>query len=201
MDEALLRQQVSNAARQLWMKGLLVADGGLLSAEVHRRRYLITPPGKRRSDLLESDLRLCDIGGLELGGGQGLDEVSWRVHRVAYQVGLERQVGEPRPDATFRDGAAPPIHATVHTTPPMLMALLRLRPTEMELRLPGLAPVLVVDPADEAAVRRALDQTCVLALGRGGGLFCATAEVWEAVNLLERLELAAAIEIACRPNP
>jgi ribulose-5-phosphate 4-epimerase/fuculose-1-phosphate aldolase len=194
VDEASLRQNVSNAARQLWMKGLLVADGGMVTAEVHRRRYLVTPPGKRRSEMQDDDLRMCDIGGQELGGGIGLDEAHWRVHRIAYQISLER-IDAPLPGKT----APGPILATVQATPPMLVALLRLtRPPNGELQIVGLPLVIVVDDADEAALRRALGRTSVVGLARSGGILCATGSVWDAVNVLERLEHAATIEVACR---
>src|SRR5205814_5877822 len=107
VDELQLRQQVCDAARQLWIKGLIVGDGGMVCVELHRRRYLVTPPGKRRGDLRETDLRIVDVGGMELGEDRVLDENLWRAHRIALQLGVERQTA-----GTEHDLGA--IRATVH---------------------------------------------------------------------------------------
>ena len=195
MDEMALRQQISLAARQLWMKGLIVADSGAVTAEVHRRRYVVTPPGMRRCDLPEKSLSICDIGGVELNGSPSLSDEAWRPHRIAYQVGLERQAEANTPVT------APPIGATVLATPPMTLALLRRTRASNELRLPNLPSVITVDAPDDAALRRALQRSNVVALPDERGLLCAASDVWAAVNLVERIEHAATIELACRYEP
>ena len=97
----------------------------------------------------------------------GLDEPHWRIHRIAYQIGLKRADGLV-PD----QAVASPILATVQATPPMLVALLRLlRPGNGELQIMGLPLVIVVDDADEAALRRALGAR-VLWAWPSGGLLC-----------------------------
>lgn len=191
MDEMVLRQQVCEAARQLWLKGLIVGDGGFICAEVHRRRFLVTPPGRRRGDLQESDLRIVDIGGMELGETRVLDEALWRAHRIALQIGVERQaVGTEQELGALR--------ASIHATPPMTLALLRMNNGTSSIALNGLPALEIVNPGDEAILKAKLDQSAVVALGKDGGIICAAGDVWKAVNLIERIEHAATIEIACR---
>lgn len=186
-----LRQQVCEAARQLWLKGLIVGDGGLVCAEVHRRRFMVTPPGRRRGDLRESDLRIVDIGGMELGEERVLDEAIWRAHRIAYQIGVERQAAGTEQDlGAFR--------ASVHATPPMTLALIRMNNGASSLALHGLPSLAIVNPEDEATLKTQLEHSAAASLGRDGGVFCAAADVWDAVNLIERIEHAATIEMACR---
>ena len=54
--EETLDQQICNVAHQLWLRGLISGGDGLISAELHRRRYLVAPPGVRRSDLKPRNL-------------------------------------------------------------------------------------------------------------------------------------------------
>ena len=66
MDEDQLRQQVCNASHQLWMRGLIAGADGLVALELHRRRYIVTPPGRRRINLQPDDLLCVDMAGEDL---------------------------------------------------------------------------------------------------------------------------------------
>src|SRR5690606_13050578 len=104
-------------------------------AELHRRRFLVTPPGQRRAHLLPEDIICVDMGGREIQGGTGLDETQWQSHRAAYKTSLD-DTGQPRPGATVK--------ATIFSEPPLVLALLRLAPADRaELALPGCDPIPV----------------------------------------------------------
>ncbi|MCE9590612.1 MAG: class II aldolase/adducin family protein [Planctomycetes bacterium] len=193
MSEVLLRQNICQAARELWTRGLLLADDGLLSVEVHRRRFLVTPAGLRRSDLRDADLAVVDIGGMDLVGGPAISADAWRPHRIAYRVGLDRAAANGRPAE-----AITPFGATIHATPPNLAALVRLSPDADTLALAGVAPVKIITDEDEAALHAAFEHSPAVALRGNGSLVVAAPGIWQAVNLVERIEHAASIDLICR---
>src|SRR5688572_9653576 len=163
------------------MRGLLVGDGGLISAEVHRRRYLVTPPGRRRAKLNEPDHWMVDLGGIPLGGGTPIDEGAWKPHRFLYHIDVERQAGAPA------NGRLAPIRAAILATPPMTLALLHLQPTADRLTL-GAATLPVVRRFDEASLVAAVTNSDTVALVCSEAPSCVLAageDVWQAVNALE----------------
>ncbi len=185
MDEQLLRERVCQGAQQLWMRGLLAGDGGLVSVESHRRRFLVTPPGRRRSDLLPADLMTVDLGGLDMNGGPGLASDLWRPHRIAYQI--ERETPGVGSQA---------IRATVLVTSPALTALVRQQApgTREVAALCGAALPWTDDPADEPAIRLALENRRAVFI-RGSGLLAVGHDLASALNLVEHLEQAAYITL------
>jgi len=67
----------------LWLRGLLVADTGLISVETHRKRYMVNRPGRRRANLSSQDLMTVDLGGTVLDGSASIDPLTWLPHRLA----------------------------------------------------------------------------------------------------------------------
>jgi hypothetical protein len=194
VDEAALRQQICQAARQMWLRGLIVGDGGLISAEVHRRRYLVTAPGRRRAELTEADLWMVDLGGIPLGGGLSLDETLWKPHRFLYHIEVERQSGIAIGNRTTA------IRAAVLATPPMTLSLLRLQPRANELSL-GEQTLPVVHRFDEPALRAAVasgDAVALCCTDAPPAVLAVGETVWQAVNALEQTEHAATITLSCR---
>ncbi|MEE9212275.1 MAG: class II aldolase/adducin family protein [Phycisphaeraceae bacterium] len=186
MDEAVLRQQLCQAAQQLWMRGLVAGDGGLLSVECHRRRYLVTPAGIRRSNLQSGEPFVIDVGGVSLNGEADIDPCHWLPHRLAYQNETVDIAGQ-RPIT---------IRATIAATPPMVMALIRVRPGGQALELPSAITVPVVAPDDQPLLRAALKTAPVVALV-SAGVISVAADLPSALSAIERVEHAATIEIAC----
>lgn len=157
MDENKLRTQVCDAARQLWMRGLVTGEGGMVTAEAHRRRYLATPAGHRRADLAPQDLALIDQSGENLHGEGGLSERLWRPHRAAYRAGFGGELRTAAGPASLpppQESGGRAIRATVLCTPPHLEALLRMRELQDgdeahgPLELPGIGTLLRLDPDD-----------------------------------------------------
>jgi len=192
MSEILLRQSLCQAARELWARGLVVADSGMLSAEVHRRRFLVTPVGLRRSDLREADLAVVDIAGMDLVGGPTVAPATWQSHRIAYRVGLDRESAGARNGNTL-----PFINATILVTPPNLIAMLRLSPDIHELRLPRVDPLKIIPSVEEEAVRDALAISQGVIFRDSESLMVAAPDLGQAVNFVERIEHAATIELLC----
>ena len=190
MDELALREYVCQAAYQLWLRGLLVGDGGMVTVETHRHRYLATPPGTRRSTLRAADLLCVDVGGLDVEGGSSIEPGLWRLHRLAYQAARPEIGAEPSSNHLE-------VHATVLVTPLNLMALLRLNAGAAELALGDGAALPMLDGQDERALQRALAERGAAGIA-ALGVLVAGADLTALLNRIEGLEHAAGIELACR---
>jgi len=181
MDEAQLRKQVCRAVKQLWMRGMLVGEDGLVCAEVHRRRYLVTPPGRRLADIEPAELICVDIGGENVQGGVGVPPNQWRVHRDMFQsrTGPEDE----------------PLGASVLVEPPNIMALLNRQNGASAIDLGFADPIPVVEAEQDKAMR--LEKTSATdSLIRGEGLFVASADLASVINRVERIDAAAAVRLA-----
>lgn len=190
-----MRQQICQAAQQLWMRGLIVGGGGVVTVELHRRRFLTTPHGLRRANLQADDLICIDMGGLNIQGGSGLSEAEWRLHRAAYKSGLD-EAGQP-----VGNGPRRRVNATILAEPPIVMALMRMLPGgAAELALPGCDPVPVLGEHDEQAVTDAVRQSALVAV-RTAGVLAAAADLPAALNDLERIDHAARIALATGGQP
>ena len=67
-DENELREQLCQAAGHLWQRGLVSGTRATVSVELHRRRYLVTPAGRRQAGLSPDDLVTIDLHGADLRG-------------------------------------------------------------------------------------------------------------------------------------
>lgn len=189
MNEQLLRTQVCENARQLWQRGLIVADGGLLTVECHRQRFLVTPPGRRRSNLDAHEIQLVDLRGQYVSGEGGLSPKIWGPHRLAY--GGQRE----QPDVV---GSLHGVRATALVDPPNTAALSRLNSTA--IKLGDMSQIMVVDASDERAVTNALRELPAVIIPPLG-VFCTGPDLASVLNLIERIEHAATIELACLGKP
>jgi len=187
MEDLALRERICQGAQQLWLRGLLAGDAGLLTVEAHRRRFLVTPPGKRRSDLLPLDLMNVDLGGVDMNNGPALAPELWRPHRIAYQIDRDSAPGITSTSA--------PVRATLLAHPPALTALILQQPQTQELLIFGQPGLPILDPtADDPTLLAAIQARRSLYL-RNQGLFLAAADLAAALSLAERLEQAALITI------
>lgn len=189
MDEMQLREQFCLAVRQLWTRGMIVGADGLLCCEVHRRRYLVTPVGPRRIDLLPTDLICVDIGGENVHGGPGIPPELWQPHRDAFQTHL--------------DPAGVTLGASALVEPPNVLALLSKQDGAQRLDLGGGESIPIVDGDDDQTLRQALSASTDAVLRgqlrgqlRGRGLFVAAADLAQTLNRIERIELAATVRLA-----
>lgn len=185
MDETQLREKFCTALRQLWTRGMLVGADGFLSCEVHRRRYLATPIGRRRIDLEPADLICVDIGGDNVHSGEGVPMDIWQPHRDAYQTHL--------------DPAAGTLSATALIEPVSVLALLSKQDGQTELNLGAGGTIPIVNTTVDASLKHVLsDKTEVLFRGHGSGrgLFIAAADLPTLLNRIERIDLAAAVTLA-----
>ena len=181
MDETQLRERFCQAVRQLWTRGMLVGADGLLSCEVHRRRYLVTPMGRRRIDLEPRDLICVDIGGENVRGGEGIPLEVWAPHRDAYQTHL--------------DPAGVVLGASAVIEPANVLALLYRHDGSDSLNIGPTGPIPVLDGRDDRAMRDILSESTEVIL-KGRGLFVAAANLSALMNRIERLDLAAAVRLA-----
>ena len=187
MDEAPLAEQVCELAHQLWLRGLLVADTGLISVETHRKRYLITRPGRRRADLSPEDLMTIDLGGVAVNSPTSIDLLTWLPHRLAYQR---------RTPLDGRTGPGGCVGATILANPPMAAAILQRQPQAVgTLNFGPCCTVAVADTADDPAVKAAVESYQSIAI-RDLGLLCIAGDLASAVNRLENVEHAATVELA-----
>lgn len=183
MDDQAQRQQLCRASQKLWARGLVAGDSGLVSVEFTRRRYLVTPVGLCRGELRPHEVMTVDLGGVSVQGEQDLDASYWRPHRSAYHAGIAAEGPEDH------------VRATAMTLPPAVIGLSRAHPCDV-LRLPGGLFLKVVDHQDEA-----LDQVCAEAdavIVKPLGLFVSGPSLDAVLNLTDRLNQAAMIEIMAR---
>ena len=185
MNESHLRQAVCQAAHQLWARGLISGDRGMVTAALHRRRYLVTPPGIRRAALGPESVPCVDLGGLDIGGGPGLPEAAWRPHRAACK-GARSAAADAAPEGA--------VGATLLVEPPVVMALLRCAGEEKAVRL-GERTVPICDLEGEEALGAAACSGGAAGI-RGVGLLIAAADLPTALNLAERIDHLARIELA-----
>ena len=181
MDEALLRERVCRGVKQLWSRGMLVGADGLVCAEIHRKRYLVTPPGLRRADTEPNDLICVDIGGENINHGAGVPLEQWRLHRNAFQA------QDPAKNLNFG--------ASVLVEPPHILALLEKQTGAGSLDLGFAHPIPIVDD-DHDPSAQSHQGGAVDLLIRGKGLFIAGADLASVLNRIERLEAAAAVRLA-----
>ncbi len=188
MDETRLRQQVCDAGHQLWLRRVICGDGGVVTAELNRRRFITTPLGKRRADLKPDQLLCIDLTGTDaLASDRGLPDEVWRPHRLAYQGSMYVE--------STGNGSGRRIHATALATPPNVMALHALHPTAMALRIIGHDDLPVVQADDDKAVQRAVLATPLVLL-HNVGVLATDRTVEFCLNRIEALEHHAAIELA-----
>lgn len=193
MEDAL-RHQLCRGAHQLWALRLLAGSAGVLSVELSRRRYLVTPPGKRRADLALEQIVTVDLGGQAVNQSAAhgqMPESLWTPHRLAYQLALN-------PD--LRTGLPPrPIKATCLLDPPELhTARHRVTPSAnptaesngVWLELPGSQHLQVVQPNDQDALTEAIRESNGVWID-GLGLFVAAGSLAACLDAVEVLELAA----------
>jgi ribulose-5-phosphate 4-epimerase/fuculose-1-phosphate aldolase len=181
MDETLLRKQVCRAVNQLWMRGMLVGADGLVCAEVHRRRYLVTAPGRRMIDIEPAELICVDIGGENVHGGEGVPPRQWRIHRDVFQ--------------SHASAGDKPLGASILCEPPNVMALVGRHHGESGLDLGFAHRVPVLDAGQDMTMHlQHTDTTDTLI--RGEGLFVAAVDLATAMNRVERIDAAAAVRLA-----
>ncbi|MEM6854942.1 MAG: class II aldolase/adducin family protein [Planctomycetota bacterium] len=191
MDEDQLRQQVCNASHQLWMRGLIAGADGLVALELHRRRYIVTPPGRRRINLQPDDLLCVDMAGEDLQADARLDPDAWAPHRVVFQHTMNAL-----PEDVAR-GTNREVKATVLGTPPRLTALLAADPKATSLRLHAHPPIPVLWANDATALRTAIVKHPVVAL-QTVGLLASGPTLGQTLSSLEHAEQAAEIEVTLR---
>ena len=185
MDERLLRESLCHAAHQLWLRGMTPGDSGMISVACHRRRYLITPPGHRRSSLRPEELVVVDVGGLGVNQQGSVDGDLWRPHRIAYQAnGYDA-------DADADEGVA----ATIFAAPPMTVALLRRCRDQNQIDLPAIGTVGIAATKDEQSIAKALHESRMVAID-SEGILTVGPDLPTVLNAIERLEHAATIELA-----
>ena len=151
-EETELREQLCQAADQLWQRGLVSGLRATLTVELHRRRYLVTPAGRRAAGLQPDDLETLDLQGSHLSSGRSGSNRVWSPHRIALEHGM-RQTPE---DIGAGRGRA--IHATALAHPPRLLAFAAHATASGAngIKLRGHAPVPILDPADEPGLLTAI---------------------------------------------
>lgn len=183
MDEAKLRQAVCDAGQQLWQRRLIHGQGGLVCAELNRRGFIVTPPGRRRAALRPDQLMCVDLTGVDmLSSDRPLPEDLWRPHRVALQ------------NAAFLESHGRAVHATALATPPNVMAMLTLAPDAATLAVLNFGELPILDPADEKAIGQALAKGPLVVL-RGVGVMAADVTIDACLDALEAVEHHAAIDL------
>jgi len=185
MDEALIREQFCQAVRQLWTRGMIVGADGMVSCEVHRRRYLVTPVGMRRSDLNPEDLMCVDIGGENVYGGEAVPIKLWQPHRDVYQ--------------SHTDPSGMMLSASAVIEPANVLALLNKHSGSDQLDLGNGHAIPIIDAENDGVIRETLSHSTEAVLRSnetGPELFIAATDLSALLNRIERIDLLAAVKLA-----
>ncbi|MFI4860677.1 MAG: class II aldolase/adducin family protein [Phycisphaerales bacterium JB063] len=194
MDEQLVRQAVCRAAHELWLRGLVAGDDGLVCVELNRRRYVIAPPGVRKADAQPHQTRDVDLDGESVGqarpgGRPAVPPSYWRPCSAALRLSA-RSAEDPR-------GDGPIVRACIIAQPVTLLALLHRAGEQDHVALASGRAIPVIDPADEERITDTIGEAPGILL-RGVGLFVPAASLDRALNRVERLEHDAAITRAAQ---
>lgn len=190
IDSSPQREQLCQAAQQLWQRGLVSGAHSTLSVELRRRCYLVTPAGRRPAGLTPDDLVTVDLQGGDLMGGRNPVPTTWAPHRIALDHGM-RQTPE---DIGAGRGRA--IHATALVHPPRLLAFAAHASASGAngIKLHGHAPVPILDPADEPGLLTAI-KTYPLIVLTNLGVFASCATLDATLALIEDAEAAAELTL------
>ena len=192
-EEKRLRDRLCRAAHHLWQDGQLPGVRGSVAVELHRRRYLITPAGRRRGDLHAADLATVDLNGADVRGGRTNPRQFWPPHRLAFEHGM-RQTPE---DVRAGRGRAVTATALSHCPRLLAFAVHAARKGSTGVQLRGHEPLPVVDPHDETALAAAIAK-CPVVLLPDVGVFASGAGLDDVVSQLEDASAAAALTLTLR---
>lgn len=192
MDEQQVRQAVCRASHELWLRGMLAGDAGMICAELNRRRYIVVPPGVRKADAQPPQTRDVDLDGESVGNTRGggrtaIPPAYWRPCMAALQVSA-KSAEDPR-------GDGPIVRACIIAQPVALMALLHRAGDAPHIALASGREVPAVDPWDDDKITELIGETPGILL-REVGLFLPAATLDRALNRVERLEHDAAVTLA-----
>ena len=182
------KEQIVEAGRRLWMRGLVAASDGNISCRLSDGAFLITPSGVAKGFLGPDDLLRVDEAGNVLSGA-GRPSIETALHLAVYR-------------------ARPEVQALVHAHPPLTTAFTLTgqdmnedAPDEVKLQLGRIA---VADYGEAGSselaqnvARAALSGTHAVLLSRHGAL-TAGDSVMKALFRMEALEQAARTMLAAR---
>ncbi len=190
IDSNPQREQLCQAAQQLWQRGLVSGVHSTLAVELRRRCYLVTPAGRRAAGLTPDDLVAVDLQGADLRGARSPVPTHWAPHRVALDHGM-RQTPE---DIGAGRGRA--IHATALTHPPRLLAFAAHATASGAngIKLHGHPAVPILDPADETSLLAAI-KTYPLIVLTDLGVFASGATLDATLAAIEDAEAAAELTL------
>ncbi len=186
MNERQARHEIVSVAHRLYDSGLVVATDGNISIRLASGRFLFTPAGRCKGDLVEDELLVCDRGGHLETDGRLTSEAP--MHFEAYRI---------RPD----------VNAVIHAHPPYTVAL-SLAGVSLEAdllpemvmtlgRVPT-APFAAPSSAEGAeAIKGLIDGHDAVILDRHGALTAGETLI-EAHHRLERLEFCAKVTFIAR---
>ena len=200
MDDLQVRQAVCRASHELWLRGLVAGDDGLVCVELNRRRYVVAPPGSRKADLQPQQAREVDLDGEIVGttrdgAPRSVSPTYWRPCMLALQAAIRHDQD--------RRGPGPTVHACVIVQPVSLMAMMHKAGTpnpvgEVALASGRMLPIIDATSAQgEDHLKDAIGETPGILLP-GVGLFVPAPTLARALNRAERLEHDAAVTLAAK---
>ena len=195
MDDQQVRTAVCHAAQELWSRGLLAGDDGIVCVDLTRRRYLVAAPGTRKANLQPHQAREVDLDGEIVGATRegvqhAVPPAYWRPCMLAFQAGAHYE-SDARP-------AGPSVRACLIVQPVALMALLHRGQGATQITLASGRRLPVIDlqaRGGEDTLKAAIGETPGILLP-GVGLFVPAATLDRALNRAERLAHDAAITLA-----
>ncbi|MBD3221851.1 class II aldolase/adducin family protein [bacterium] len=86
IDEQQQRRIMARVGARLYARRLVVGAEGNLSARLADDRFLTTPSGRCKGDLVEADLVVVDLEGRPARPQSPLPSSEWRLHREIYRL-------------------------------------------------------------------------------------------------------------------
>ena len=183
------KEQIMEAGRRLWLRGLVAANDGNISCRV-AGGYLITASGRSKGFLQPQDILLLDGEGRVCDGNPAPPSIETGLHLALYQ-------------------ARPEVGAVVHAHPPAATAFalagtdINLNaPDEVKLQLGRVALIPHGEAGSPELARNAAQALAAPDLGAGlllrHGAVALGQDIMKALFRLEALEQAARIMLAAR---
>lgn len=183
-----LKQEIVEAGRRLWQRGLVAASDGNISCRLGEEAVLITPSGAAKGFLHPEDLLLLDDEGRVLAGA-GRPSMETAMHLAVYRQ---------RPD----------VQALVHAHPPLATAFALAgqdmnagAPDEVKLQLGQIVLAEYGEAGSgtlaQNAAAAAKSGACAVLLARHGALTLGES-IMQALFRMEALEQAAKMLLAAR---
>jgi len=186
-SESQLRQEIVEAGRMMYEKGLVVATDGNISARLGENRILATPSGVSKGHMKPEDLIITDMKGKKLSGERN----------PSSEIRLHVAIYEKRDDGMAVVHGHPPV-ATAFTIAGMSLAQCVI--PEVVFTLGSIPTTDYATPTSEEGpkvIQELIEKHDAIILDRHGAVTVGK-DVFDAYRKIEKVEHCAEVTLAAR---